>query len=157
MIGALEVKSQPVINFESDLRKKKVIGREKHFKNALQVWEEKNLRQQFVETASSVPASTCLCGLVQDDEKTVRHVMPVLNQWADTVNKEELRDTGFRIDCFLWTWNNASGKAKSNIVLVRFHKQKVLSTPPVVAEDSCHVPPASATATEGSTNASTDT
>jgi hypothetical protein len=26
----------------------------------------------------------------------------------------------FKIDFFLWTWQNASGKAETNIVLIRF-------------------------------------
>ena len=29
---------------------------------------------------------------------------------------------GFKIDCYVWNWHNATGKAETNILLIRFHE-----------------------------------
>ena len=51
-----------------------------------------------------------------------RDLVPYLDEhWAPTVNKK-LRKKGLFVDAFLWSWNNISGKATTDILLIRFHE-----------------------------------
>ena len=123
VVGALEIQSEPVMNYKCELKKSFVLGREDMFDSAYKIWKKHNLRTQFIQTCDQIPPSTFCCGLLHDDEDTIRNMLPVLNEWAYITNEEYFKGTGYKLDCFHWTWNNVSGKAKTNILLVRFLQQ----------------------------------
>ena len=120
VVGALEVQSEPTLNYSSELKKNPVLGREALFDTALKIWKKHDLRNQFIQVCEQIPPSTCLCGLIYNDEDTITEMIPTLNEWARTANEEYYKGSGYKIDCFHWTWNNVSGKARTNILLIRF-------------------------------------
>lgn len=120
VVGALEVKSEPNFKYREELIPHSVKGREKVFEDAHKAWEDLNLRQEFVEACDSLPRERCCCGLLRDHEGTKKEFVNLLNEnWMKTANKK-LLGKGLKIDCFLWNWQNASGKAETNILLIRF-------------------------------------
>ena len=48
-------------------------------------------------------------------------VLYLNKHWASTVNKKN-RNKDLFVDAFLWSWNNISGMATTNILLIRFHE-----------------------------------
>ena len=120
VIGALEVKSDPRFQPKADLNKRKYPRREKAFTDALKLWDELKLRASFIEACEELPKEYCCCGLMISNDETVKESVKTLNGgWCPKVN-ERLLERGFKIDCFLWHWPNPSGKAETNILLIRF-------------------------------------
>jgi hypothetical protein len=60
--------------------------------------------------------------LIPDDDATIKDLIPALNRgWIKSVNKHLSEGkAGFKLDVFLWQWNNVSGKSETNILLIRF-------------------------------------
>jgi hypothetical protein len=120
VVGALEVNSEPLFKFKDDLVTRSMKGGEKVFEDALQAWEDLKLREEFIVACASFPEKTCCCGLLLNREGTKKEFVNLLNEnWMKVANKK-LLERGLKIDCFLWNWQNASGKAETNIVLIRF-------------------------------------
>jgi hypothetical protein len=65
---------------------------------------------------------SCCCGLIPDDDATIKDLIPALNKgWIRKVNKQLAEgEKGFKLDVFLWQWSNVSGKSETNILLIRF-------------------------------------
>jgi len=129
VVGALVVKSNPYLQPKEDLKPmyKNDEGASKEiFEEALQAWQDFNLRKSFSTACVDVTASDCCCGFTQNDnEATIRNYVSLLNDgWVKYANSK-LKTRGFKIDTFLWSWQNLAGKATSNILLIRFF---VLST-----------------------------
>jgi hypothetical protein len=79
------------------------------------------LHKLFLEVATSFPARMSCFGMIQDDVKTIRALVPYLNEtWVPRANIV-LMSVGFRVDCFHWSWSHISGRSESNILLIRFH------------------------------------
>jgi hypothetical protein len=96
------------------------LGREEVFQDALQAWEDFKLRDGFIEACDSLPIEMCCCGMLQDADGTIKECVPILNEnWVKAANRK-LLERGMKIDMFLWNWQNASGKAETNILLIRF-------------------------------------
>ena len=122
VVGALEVVSVPIFKYKDEMTPRYVQGREVVFQDALRVWEGHSCRESFVQACETMPVGTCCCGFVRDDDATIKEFVPLLNEnWAKTMNKR-LQDRGFKVECFLWNWQNASGKAETNILLIRFYE-----------------------------------
>jgi hypothetical protein len=121
VVGALEVASEPFLNFRVKMTEKRVLTVEGEFGECLSIWQELKLRKSFIEACESIPPATQCCGLISDDDGTIKNLAPLLNHgWAKSVN-EKLEPRGYKISCYVWSWTNATGKAQTNILLVRFH------------------------------------
>ena len=121
VLGALEVKSEPVLDVKAKMKKLKIISSQSEFDKALSIWKERKLRKAFVEACDSIPPVTQCCGLVTDSDKTIANLANELNKgWIKKINGE-LKDQGFKIGCYEWSWRNPSGKAETKVLLIRFH------------------------------------
>ena len=78
----------------------------------------------FMKACADAPKVTCCCGYLLRDDDTIKEMVPALNEgWVRSINQRLLRENkGFKIDCFVWNWHNATGKAETNILLIRFHE-----------------------------------
>ena len=120
VVGALEVKSEPILDIKADMKKKKVLTMEDEFKQALKLWNDKNLREEFIKACEAIPPVLGCCGLATDYDETIIEIVKTLNKgWLVKVNKE-IAEQGYKIDAFEWSWTNPSGKAKTVILLIRF-------------------------------------
>lgn len=106
------------------MQPRKVVGREQVFQDAMKCWDELKLRDSFIEACDKFPKGSCCCGLLTDDDTTIKKWVPQLNEtWVKSTNKTILEHRGgFKIECFHWNWQNASGKAETNIFLIRFYE-----------------------------------
>lgn len=122
VVGALEIKSEPMLKLRDDLTPHYVKGKEKTFHDGLQAWEDLKLREDFIRTSEKLPLEPCCCGILTDQEATKRRFVTLLNtDWTKKANRKLLREgRGVKLDIFLWNWQNASGKAETNILLIRF-------------------------------------
>jgi len=128
IFGALEIPSDPVLNVKSpDYTSRPVRGKEDLLDEALELWDEWKLRDEFVKAVDGVPVETCCCGLITDSDATVKSLVPALNRgWVHDVNRRLRNDrAGFKLDAYLWHWTNAMGKAETNILLIRFLEEPV--------------------------------
>ena len=120
VVGALEVNCEPDFKYKDDLLPRYSAGREAVFEDALNIFNELKLRDSFVRACDDLPWSNCCCGLIKDTDATIRDFVPLLNDgWAKSASKQ-LMTKGLKVDIFLWNWQNASGKAETNILLIRF-------------------------------------
>ena len=122
VVGALEVKSEPSFSTRATMQPRKVVGKEQVFQDAMKCWDEFKLRDSFIEACDKLPKGPYCCGLLTDDDATIRKWIPKLNKtWVKSTNKK-LMERGFKIECFHWNWQNVSGKAETNIFLIRFYE-----------------------------------
>mmetsp|Transcript_79065 Transcript_79065/g.118882 ORF Transcript_79065/g.118882 Transcript_79065/m.118882 type:complete len:240 (+) Transcript_79065:196-915(+) len=120
VVGALEVNCEPDFKYRDELLPRYTPNRELVFDDALRTWRDLKLRDSFVRACDGLPAATCCCGLLNDSDATIRDFVSLLNEgWVKGANKQ-LIEKGIKIDIFLWNWQNASGKAETNILLIRF-------------------------------------
>ena len=120
-VGALEVQSEPALDFHEPPAP--LIGSESDpdkWQRAQDAWAKEGLRKQLIEAAKNCPVETCCCGLIPDEEKRVKDMVPYLNRHFVPVANEALKKHGFEIDAFLWWWHNLQGKSETTIVLIRF-------------------------------------
>jgi hypothetical protein len=125
IIGCLEVPSEPTLSFQANYVRRPVTLHATDFGQALHVWHELKLRQEFMAAcAGTASVHTCCFGLVSNDDATIRQLVPDLNRgWVRATNRRLQRlGHAFFIDCFVWNWQNALGKSETNILLIRFHK-----------------------------------
>jgi hypothetical protein len=80
VIGALEVHSEPDFNPTEHLKSKCAPEREEDFDKTQEVWDEMKLRDEFVEACEGIPKSTCCCGLIPDDDSTIKELARVLTR-----------------------------------------------------------------------------
>jgi hypothetical protein len=123
VVGGLEVKSVPLLDLHAKLEEKKVLLLEDEFGECLKFWKELKLRKSFIEACESMPPATHCCGLVNDQDGTIKNWVTLLNAgWCKKVN-EQINDLGYlyKVSCFVWSWSNASGKAETVVMMIRFH------------------------------------
>ncbi|CAJ1961763.1 unnamed protein product [Cylindrotheca closterium] len=121
VVGALEVKSLPYFDPTARMKESDVIGMEQEFAECSKFWKELHLRRSFIEAVQSIPPETTCCGLMREDNATVKKLVPLLNEgWVNGIN-EQIKDRGYRISCFVWSWSNATGKTNSVVLMIRFH------------------------------------
>ena len=127
IIGALEIESEPDLYlrkpFSELTRHDTNPPHTDEFQKALQVYhDELNLHTDFVSAAEAFPPEMSCCGLIQNDKKTIRKMVPHLNEtWIKDANTK-LQSKSLKIDCFIWRWSHISGPSESYILLIRFHK-----------------------------------
>jgi hypothetical protein len=120
--GALEVSSVLEFDFRAPLVARYVPDREPEFDRFLQVWEELKLKDEFVQACANIPLRTSCFGMVRNDDRTIKEMCKNLSiGWIKTTNQRlKARRELLRLDAFVWSWHNATGKAKTNIMLIRF-------------------------------------
>jgi hypothetical protein len=120
VIGALQVPSSDLdFEYKGKYIELPILNKKNEFVDCLSCWNGRKLKRSFIEACDGIPPSTQCCGLINDSTKTIRDTVSLLNQgWVKAMNKK-LRDDGFKISCFAWTWFNASGE--TTVLLIRFH------------------------------------
>jgi hypothetical protein len=143
VIGALEVDSEMGFQPGNPLKSRSVLSREEDFDKTQEVWDEMKLRDEFIKACEGGPKSTCCCGLIPDDDSTIKDLGPVLTRgWIKSVNKRlAKREEKFKIDVFVWNWHNPTGKAETNILLIRFLDRSIKQPPSTLRSRSLSPPP----------------
>jgi hypothetical protein len=121
-LGCLEVPSEPDLLLDAEYTERVVAGNEDAYEYCMEIWKAWNMRVEFIKACHNAPNVTGCCGLLRDDDATIRAIVPELNGgWVRHLNARLRRENmGFQIDCYIWNWHNAIGKAETNILLVRF-------------------------------------
>jgi len=124
VVGALEIKSDPFLQPKEDMKphyKNDQGATASKFEDALQAWEDLNLRKSFTKACADLPDFVCCCGLSQSDNASmIKQYAILLNDgWVKHANSK-IKTRGFKIDAFLWNWQNSSGKTSANVLLIRF-------------------------------------
>lgn len=124
VVGALEVKSYPFVQPKEDMKPMYTNNEtetKSKFEDALQVWEDLNLRKSFTKACADLPDTDCCCGSTSSDNaSTIKQYVHLLNEgWVKHANNK-LKTRGFKIDSFLWNCQNTSGKSANNVLLIRF-------------------------------------
>lgn len=123
VVGALEVHSEPGLDAHREMKPLSVSeARDEAFAEARQAWKDEQLRKSFIDCCEQVPVETCCCGLITDDDRTIKNLVPYLNNvWVPEANTK-LEKHGFHVSVFLWHWSNIEGKSETTIILIRFHE-----------------------------------
>jgi hypothetical protein len=124
VVGALEVKSDIFLQPKEDMKplyKNDQGATASKFEDALQAWEDLDLRKSFTNACADLPDFVCCCGLSQSDNASmIKQYATLLNAgWVKHANSK-IRSRGFKIDACIWNCQNSSGKSSTNILLVRF-------------------------------------
>jgi len=127
IIGCLEVPSEPELLLEAEYIKRPVRLSQDAYDYCIEVWDEWNLKAEFLKACESVPKVTCCCGLIPNDDETIKDIVSHLNKgWIRSINQRLLRENkGFKLDLYIWNWHNATGKAETNILLIRFYEYDI--------------------------------
>jgi len=121
VVGGFEVKSDPFFDPRAKITQQDVVSMEDEFADCIKLWKELGLRKSFIEAVEMIPPETTFCGLIRRHDATVRKVVPQLNDgWVNGINKK-IKDRGYKISCFVWSWNNLAGKANTVVMMIRFH------------------------------------
>jgi hypothetical protein len=122
VVGALEVPSEPDLNIRLEYERRPVMGKDDRFQKFMKDWVELKLNREFVKACEMIPPDTCCCGMLTDTDRTIKSLARLLNEGWMTKTNERLLTEGkeFQMDAFVWCWNNATGKAETNILLIRF-------------------------------------
>ena len=120
VVGALEVSSEPELKLRLPLTERVV--KKELFERYLKVWKDWKLRDEFIQACENAPKETCCCGLVSDNDATIKKLVEALNDgWIKATNEKLVRHhKNFKLDAYNWNWHNATGKAETNILLIRF-------------------------------------
>ena len=122
VVGALEIPSEPDLQLRGEYIPRHVKGKEELFEQALEFWNERKWREGFISACENVPKATFCCGLLPDDDQTIKDIRKKLTKgWVKAMNqilRAERKD--FVMDVHTWSWHNATGKSLTLILLVRF-------------------------------------
>ena len=122
VVGALEIPSEPDLELRGEYTPRHVQGKEELFDQALEFWNERKWREGFIEACENVPKATFCCGLLPDDDQTIKDMQSKLKKgWIKAMNqilRAERKD--FTMDVYVWQWHNATGKSLTLILLIRF-------------------------------------
>lgn len=120
VVGALEVPSEPDLHLRLPYTEHAVDADK--FREFMRIWDHYKLRVSFIQACENLPKETCCCGLMTDNDETIKSMVPALNEGFFKRTNEKLARKGkhIRLDAFLWKWHNATGKAETNILLIRF-------------------------------------
>eukprot|EP00539_Tryblionella_compressa_P017869 CAMPEP_0178840394 /NCGR_PEP_ID=MMETSP0746-20121128/14388_1 /TAXON_ID=913974 /ORGANISM="Nitzschia punctata, Strain CCMP561" /LENGTH=141 /DNA_ID=CAMNT_0020503535 /DNA_START=11 /DNA_END=433 /DNA_ORIENTATION=- len=103
VVGALEVKAEPVLDLRAEMVKHDIYSCEEEFKTCLRLWEDQKLRPQFIEAWENMGTLTGCCGLINNYDATIKHNCPALNDtWAKSVNEKYFEKEGYKISLFVW-------------------------------------------------------
>ena len=120
--GALELACKLEFDYRAPLQPRFVEDRKEIFDKCLQVWKKMELADEFVTACESVAPWTACCGMVRNDDRTIQETAETLRKgWIKNVNQRlKQKEQIFKLDVYVWSWHNATGKTKTNILLIRF-------------------------------------
>jgi len=122
VVGALEIVTDPDLDLAAPMIVHCIPGYDTEFDGYHEVWKKLNLRKEFIEAYKSIPPQTTCCGLVAEQDATIKANTPLMNKgWFKSKDKV-LKEHGFRLSLFVWTWNNLAGKGETVIPMIRFHQ-----------------------------------
>jgi hypothetical protein len=123
VLGALEVRSEPVLDLHAKMKEHIILSDEDDFKNCLRIWDDHHLRKALIHAFEEITPRTRCCGMVTDYDATVQHNVLKLNKgWAKSVSDKYFVEEGYKMDLFVWKWANPTGKSETVILMIRFHK-----------------------------------
>lgn len=121
IVGALEVPSDPYLEYRSNYHELPAQLSEQEFSECIHLWNSLKLKKSFIQACDGIPPSTACCGMVPDQNKTIHNTVAMLKPgWERHANKV-LKKEGIKISCFVLTWQNAGGRAQTSVLLIRFH------------------------------------
>jgi len=122
VVGALEIVTEPDLDIRATMELHKVIGYEQELEAYHKVWKKLKLKNEFVKAWDGIPPKTFCCGMVTEQDETIKQNTKLLNDgWVKSTNEKLLKEEGFKIDVFVWSWTNVSGKSETIIPMIRFH------------------------------------
>jgi len=122
VVGALEIETDPVVDLTAEMRLHDIPGCEAEFKEYFKVWKDLKLKDEFIQAYETLPPETVCCGVITNQDKTIRKNVHALNEgWIKSVNAR-LAVKGFKLSVFVWQWTNMTGKAETVIPMIRFHE-----------------------------------
>jgi hypothetical protein len=99
VVGALVVQSEPVFNPREDMIPRYKDGCNDTFAQALQEWDDTKLRQAFIDACDDLPAESCCCGLIHDEDASIKGYVKLLNEkWVKNIANKKLQPRGFKIE-----------------------------------------------------------
>lgn len=129
VIGALEVHSEPTFNPREKMNVLEAtygLGNCESFEKALEAWNDLSLKKGFIDCAGHSEIESHCFGIIANEDKHLKDLGPHLNKhWVPIVNKQ-LKSHGVKVDVFLWSWHNLSGKGKKNVLLIRFFSLELI-------------------------------
>jgi hypothetical protein len=131
VVGALEIPSEPDLDYRLEYEKRPVSGQDKRFETFMTDWDELKLGDEFIKACEGIPLEVCCCGLMTHTDNTIKSMASLLNEGWMTKTNERLLKEGkeFQMDAFIWSCNNATGKAETLILLIRFFDISAESSP----------------------------
>jgi len=125
-VGALEIETDPVVDLTAEMRRHDIPGYEAEFKKYFKVWKDLKLKNEFIQAYETLPPETICCGVITNQDKTIRNNVHALNEgWIKSVNAR-LAVKGFKLSVFVWQWTNMTGKAETVIPMIRFHNLSMI-------------------------------
>ena len=122
VVGALEVVTDPGLDLRAKMTVHQIVGHEDEFLEFYRIWEDLKLRKKIINAFESIAPETTCCGMVTNEDKTIKHNAHILNKgWVKSTNEKILETKGFRISIYVWRWSNISGKAETVVPMIRFH------------------------------------
>lgn len=122
VVGAFEVESSLGLDPKAKLTEHTISTVLENFEECKKIWKAEKLHKSFVEAVNGIPPETGCCGLIKNDEQTIRKMVPLLNEgWATKVTNEHFASKGYKVTCFVWSWSNVTGAANNVKLLIRFH------------------------------------
>ena len=126
VIGALEITSEPDLDVRATMIRRDIHGFESEMDKCYKIWKKLKLKNEFIEAFESIPPETTCCGLLTEQDETIKKNTVLLNKgWVKTTNESHLKKEGFQISMFVWSWTNISGKSETVIPMIRFHKLSI--------------------------------
>lgn len=128
VVGAFEIVTEPDLDLRAPMTLHKIEGCRNELQRCLEIWDKLELRKEFIKAFESIPPESTCCGMCVEQDETILKIIPLLNKgWANATNENLLKEN-FRISLFVWKWQNISGKSKTVIPMIRFHRLSLPST-----------------------------
>mmetsp|Transcript_16469 Transcript_16469/g.33849 ORF Transcript_16469/g.33849 Transcript_16469/m.33849 type:complete len:169 (-) Transcript_16469:2585-3091(-) len=121
VVGALEVVADPSLDLRAPMELREIFGYEAELESYYKTWRRMRLTEEFIKAFEDIPPQTTCCGVMTEQDKTVKQNVALLNKgWVKATN-ERLERHDFKISLFVWSWTNVLGKSETVIPMIRFH------------------------------------
>ena len=123
VIGAFEIATEPDLNLKAPMELHKIDGCKAELQKCLEIWDNNDMRLEFIKAFESLAPETGCCGLFVQQDETIRKNIPLMNEgWIKKTNESVFTPEGFRISMYVWQWQNIAGKSETVIPMIRFHR-----------------------------------